>query len=97
MRLTRKENAGLLVDRPSFSDAVSRCCSRPKMEDYLFTRPKANPDVCFGTTLWLVQGISGVTILCGIAYSSFRGTRFQGISSVESCPESSKISGLCAI
>jgi hypothetical protein len=38
-RLARKQNAGLLVGRPSFADTASRSRSQLKMEDNLFTRP----------------------------------------------------------
>jgi len=38
-RLTRKQNAGLLVGSPSFADTASRSRSQPKMEDNLFTSP----------------------------------------------------------
>ncbi len=39
-RLARKQNAGLLVGSPSFTDTASRSRSQPKMEDNLFTSPK---------------------------------------------------------
>lgn len=78
-RLARKQNAGLLVGSPSFADTASRSRSQPKMEDNLFTSPKANVNLP-GSGIKLTDGLRMdtrsraqwiVAVLLGVGALSF--------------------------